>query len=113
VRFILTGGQGADITQAIPLMEGIATGTLLADKGYEADTLLDWLKARSIKAVIPPKANREVQRSCDWYLYKERHVVECMFGKLKYYRRIATRFEKKANHFKEMLAFAEVLLWSR
>lgn len=46
-------------------------------------------------------------------LYKERHVVECMFGKLKYYRRIATRFEKKASHFKEMLAFAAVLSWLR
>lgn len=47
---------------------------------------------------------------CDWYLYKERHVIECMFGKLTYYRRIATHFEKKAHHFKEMLAFAAVLL---
>jgi transposase len=36
-----------------------------------------------------------------------------MFGKLKYYRRIATRVMKKANHFKEMLAFAAVLLWLR
>ena len=113
VRFILTGGQAADITQAIPLMQGIATGALLADKGYDADTLLDWLKERSITAVIPPKANRKVQRDCNWYLYKERHVVECMFGRLKYYRRIATRFEKKASHFKEMLAFAAVLLWLR
>ena len=113
VRFILTGGQAADITQAIPLMEGIGTSVLLADKGYDADALLDWLKQRAIAAVIPPKANRKVQRSCDWYLYKERHVIECMFGKLKYYRRIASRFEKKASHFKEMLAFAAVLLWLR
>jgi len=97
VHFILTGGQAADITQAIPLMEGIRTGALLADKGYDADALLDWLKPRYIAAVIPPKANRKVQRSCDWYLYKERHVIECMFGKLKYYRRIASRFEKKAS----------------
>jgi transposase len=113
VRFILTGGQGVDITQAIPLMQGIATGTLLADKGDDVDTLLDWLKERSIKAVIPPKANRKVRRSCDWYLYKESHVVECMFGRLKYYRQIATRVEKKANHFQEILALAAVLLWLR
>ena len=45
-----------------------------------------------------------MQRSCDWYQYKERHVIECMFGKLKYFRRIATRYEKKASHFMEMLA---------
>ncbi len=113
VRFILTGGQAADITQAIPLMQSITTGALLADKGYDADGLLDWLGQRGIAAVIPPKANRKVQRSCDWYRYKERHVIECMFGKLKYFRRIATRFEKKAIHFMEMLAFAGVLLWLR
>ncbi|WP_238474369.1 transposase [Pseudomonas cavernae] len=63
--------------------------------------------------MIPPKTNRVEQRSSDWYLYKERHVVECLFSKLKYYRRIATRFEKKASHFKSMLAFAAVLLWLR
>jgi len=54
-----------------------------------------------------------VQRSCNWHMYKERHVIECMFGKLKYFRRIATRYEKKASHFMEMLAFAAVLLWLR
>lgn len=41
-------------------------------------------------------------------MYKERHVIECMFGKLKYFRRIATRYEKKASHFMEMLAFVAV-----
>ena len=114
VRFILTGGQAADITQAISLMKDIgSTGSLLADKGYDANALLDWLGQRDIAAVIPPKANRKVQRSCDWYQYKARHVIECMFGKLKYFRRIATRYEKKASHFMEMLAFAAVLLWLR
>ena len=44
VLFILTGGPAHDITQAIPLMNGIATGALLADKGYDADALFDWLK---------------------------------------------------------------------
>ena len=112
--WILTGGQAADITQAIPLMKNIGcTGALLADKGYDANALLDWLGQREITAVIPPKANRKEQRSCDWHLYKERHVIECMFGKLKYFRRIATRYEKKASHFMEMLAFAAVLLWLR
>jgi transposase len=114
VRFILTGGQAGDITQAISLMKDIGrTGALLADKGYDANALLDWLGQRDIAAVIPPKANRKVQRSCDWYQYKARHVIECMFGKLKYFRRIATRYEKKASHFMEMLAFAAVLLWLR
>ena len=92
-------------------MQDINMDALLADKGYDANTLLDWLWQHDIATVIPPKVNRKVQRSCDWYMYKERHVIECMFGKLKYFRRITTRYKKKASHFMEMLAFAGALLW--
>ena len=113
LKFILTGGQAADITQAIPLMEGLSAEACLADKGYDSDAFLAWLKEKGIKAVIPPKSNRKEQRDCDWWHYKERHAVECMFGKLKYFRRIATRYEKKAIHFMGMLAFAATLLWLR
>ncbi|MGY0219208.1 IS5 family transposase [Endozoicomonadaceae bacterium StTr2] len=113
VRFILTGGQAADITQAVPLIEDIETAALLADKGYDADTLLQWLSGLGIQAVIPPKANRRQHRACDWWLYKERHGVECMFGKLKHYRRIASRFDKKAINYMGMLALAATMLWLR
>ena len=113
IKFILTGGQAADITQAIPLMEAVSAQACLADKAYDSDAFLAWLKERDILAVIPPKANRKEKRDCDWWLYKERHVVECMFGKLKYFRRIATRYEKKSIHFMGMLAFAATLLWLR
>ena len=106
-------GQAADITQATPLMQGISTGTLVADKGYDANALLDGLGQRDIAAVIPAKASRKVQRSCDWHMYKARHVIQYMFGKLKYFRRIATRYEKKVSHFMEMLTFAAALLWLR
>ena len=113
VKFILTEGQAADISQAIPLMEGVPTSVLLADKGYDSNELLAWLGEHHIEAVIPPKANRIEQRACNWWLYKERHLVECMFGKLKHYRRIATRYEKKAINYKGMLSFASLLLWLR
>ena len=113
LKFILSGGQAADIGQTIPLMEGLSAHACLADKGYDADEFLAWLQAHEIKAVIPPKANRKAQRECDWWHYKERHVVECMFGKLKYYRRLAMRYEKKAMNFMGMLALAGVLLWLR
>ena len=113
IKFILTGGQAADIGQAIPLMEELAAHACLADKGYDCDAFLVWLQAHGIKAVIPPKANRKKQRECDWWHYKERHLVECMFGKLKYYRRLAMRYEKKALNFMGMLTFAGVLLWLR
>ena len=66
-----------------------------------------------MEAVIPAKANRKVPRECNWWLYKERHVVECMFGKLKHYRRIFSRFEKTTRNFMGMLTFAATLLWLR
>lgn len=113
IRFILTGGQAADITQAIPLLTGIKTRVVLADKGYDADDLLAWLKEQAITAVIPARSNRKEARTCDWWLYKERHVVECMFGKLKHYRRVFCRYEKKLCNFMGMVTFAAILLWLR
>jgi len=79
----------------------------------DVNRLLAWLEEHQIQAVIPARRNRIDQRPCDWPLYKERHVIKCLFGKLKYYRRIATRYEKKACHFKGMQAFAAALLWLR
>ena len=112
VRFILTPSQSADVTQAIPLMEGRPAGACLADKAYDSDAFVEWLGDRSIKVVIPPKLNRTHPRHGDWWHYKERPVVECLFGKLKYDCRIATRYEKKAINFMGMLSLAAVLLWS-
>ena len=113
VKFILTGGQAVDISQALPLLKGVKADALLADKGYDADELLAWAHANQMEAVIPAKANRKVARECNWWLYKERHVVECMFGKLKRYRRIFSRFEKTTRNFMGMLTFAATLLWLR
>lgn len=72
---------------------------VLADKAYDTNELRNWLKAHGIKAVIPPKSNRKGHIPCDFWHYKERHAVKCLFGKLKYYRRIATRYEKKAINY--------------
>ena len=113
IKFILTEGQASDCTQAIPLLETINAGAVLADKAYDTNELRDWLEARDIKAVIPPKSNRKDEIPCDFWHYKERHVVECMFGKLKYYRRISTRYEKKAINYMGMLCLASVFLWLR
>jgi transposase len=113
IKFILTGGQESDIGQAENLLTGIEAGALLADKGYDADVLLESLKKNSVDAVIPPKANRTVQRHCDWYLYKERHLIECFFGKIKHYRRIFSRYEKLAANYMSFLSFVGALIWLR
>jgi transposase len=113
IKFILTGSQEAECKQAIPLLKNVKASTVLADKAYDTNELRAWLKEQGIKAVIPPKSNRKAKIECDFWLYKERHAVECMFGKLKHYRRIATRYEKKAINYIGMLSFSSVLLWLR
>ena len=62
-------------------------------------------------AVIPPKANRKVQRSYDRDLYKARHLIENFFAKLKQFRAIATRYDKTARNFLAAIHFAATLIW--
>lgn len=99
VGFSLTPGQASDLSQAEPLLENVDPQAFLADKAYDADRLVLALKQRGIKPVIPPRANRLVQRPCDFALYRERNLVERFFNKLKYFRLIATRYDKLARNF--------------
>src|SRR6266436_3704310 len=98
-NLMLTPGQDHDLTCAIPLLENADPGALLADKAYDADSLIDTLEQRTITPVIPPKANRKVKRDCDFALYCERNLVERFFNKIKHYRAIATRYDKLAQNF--------------
>jgi transposase len=109
--FILTGGQKADCVQAIPLMQGLHFKALLADKGYDANAIIEYVEAQGGVAVIPPKSTRLVQRAYDKELYQERHKIECTFGFLKHYRRLFSRFEKIAARFSAFLHFVAALQW--
>ena len=111
MKFILTGGQEADCLQALPLLEGETAKAVLADKGYDAGYVVDEIVAMGAEAVIPPKSHRRVLRSYDRFLYKERNVIERMFGKLKHFRAIATRYSKLAISFMAFLQLAAILLW--
>jgi transposase len=111
VALSLTPGQAADITQAAPLLDQVEPEAFLADKGYDADALVATLDERGIKPVIPPKANRKVQRETDFALYRERNLVERFFGNLKQYRALATRYDKLANTFLAAVALVCVLFW--
>ena len=73
--------------------------TLIGDKAFDSDALLDTLAKRGAEAVIPPKTNRTVQRTFDRDTYRERHRIENFFGKIKEFRAIATRYDKTASSF--------------
>jgi transposase len=94
VRFLLLPGQAHDMNGVAPLIKGISFNALLADRAFDADWLLQDLDARGATAVIPPKANRKIQRDYDREVYRWRHLVENYFAKIKEFRAIATRYDK-------------------
>ncbi len=113
VRFILTGGERNDITQAEALIENLFPDYLIADKAYDANKFILLLKKKAVKAVIPSKANRKQQRIIDEHLYKERHLIECCIGKLKHFRRVFSRFDKLAKNYLSFVQFASIIIWLR
>ncbi len=110
--FHLTGGQACDLDGADVLLPQLESDILLGDKGFDADerVLIPWQKAGKI-AVIPPKANRKVQREYDQDLYKARHLIENFFAKLKLFRAIATRYDKTARNFLAAIHLAATVIW--
>jgi transposase len=113
LRFVLTAGQCADSPQAEPLLADLLFARLIADKAYDTHHLRKLLATLGAEAVIPPKANRKTQFDYDSHLYKERHLVESFINKLKYYRRIFTRFDKLASRYLGFVQFASALIWLR
>lgn len=112
-QFILTGGQVHDVTQAQALIEKIQPQAVLADKAYDADVLLAYIKGKNAKAVIPQKVNRKTQRNFDRYHYRNRNLIERFFARLKQFRRVATRYDKLASRFASFIALVASVLWLR
>lgn len=113
LAFLLTPGQAHDLQGADALLPQMQADTLLADKAFDADErVIEPLLAAGKTLVIPPKANRKVQRGFDKEMYKARHLIENFFCKLKQFRAIATRYDKTARNFLAgiQLAAAVILL---
>ena len=113
IRFILTPGQDSEIKQAPKLIEGIKNANILGDKAFDCDKFIDQIKSQNCTPIIPPRKNRIVKRDVDYTLYKERHLIECFFSKIKQFRRIFSRFDKLAEAYMGFLAFASTIIWLR
>ena len=111
VRLIGTPGQRHDIAFAHDLTQDIEAGTLLADKGYDANHLVEKIKKRGTQIVIPARQNRKIQRAYDSDLYKERNHIERFFNKLKQFRRVATRYDKLLANFMGFVKLAAIAIW--
>ena len=111
MRFSLTGGQRADVSQPIPLLTGTETEAVIADKGYESNQVLAFIREQGAEAVIPPKSNRRDPWEYDRDLYKQRNLIERAFNKLKQWRRIATRYDRKSLYFLAALHLVASVIW--
>ena len=113
VAFLLSPGNDNDSTHAIELMSmiDIAGSNLLGDKAYGTKEILAHIREHRATVVIPPKSNAKQPWAVDYYLYKERHLVECFFQKIKWFRRVATRYDKIDKSFLAFVYMAAILIW--
>lgn len=96
--------------QAPALLDGYAPGAVLADKGYDSDALVAQIAAAGAEAVIPSRRNRRRRRTHDANLYADRNKIERFFGRLKHYRRVATRYEKLGQNYLSVVFLASTLI---
>ena len=113
VAFLLSPGNENDSTHAIELMSmtDISSSNLLGDKAYGTKEILSYIKEHGAVVVIPPKSNAKEPWPVDYYLYKERHLVECFFQKIKWFRRVATRYDKLDKSFLAFVYMAAIMIW--
>ena len=112
LAFLLTPGQAHDLIGADALLPQMRADLLIADRAFDADArVLEPLAAAGKSAVIPPRANRLAPRTFDRKLYKERHLIENFFCKLKQFRAIATRYDKTARNFLAAIHLAAAIIW--
>ncbi len=96
----LTPGQAADCAQAEALLADLGHDeTVIGDRAYDTDTVLELIRRAGAAAVIPSRSSRKSPRPLDRDTYRTRNLVERFFGKIKEFRRVATRYDKTARNF--------------
>ena len=113
IRFFMSAGEISDYTGAAALLSSLPPAQwLLADLGYDADWFREGLENKGIKPCIPGRQSRTKPVKYDKRRYKRRNRIEIMFGRLKYWRRVATRYDRCPKVFLSAIALAAaVLFW--
>ena len=112
VEFLLSAGKDNDCVHAIELLENVELcgSNVLADRAYGARSIREYISEHGVNYVIPPQSNVSNPWPVDWYLYKERHLIECFFQKIKWFRRIATRYDKLDASFLAFVYLAAIAI---
>ena len=114
MRILLTAGQASDMTAVPQLLAGLPIPTtVVADRGYDSNAVLDLIRRSGAEPSIPSTSQRSVRRSVDMAIYRQRNLVERFFCSLKHFRRIATRYEKRATHYLAFVHLASIMIWLR
>ena len=110
VAFHLTGGQAADCRAAKELLNALPNCRVVhADKAYDTNAIRRAVEARGALPNIPPKSNRRWKSCLSPFLYRDRNAIERMFGRIKDFRRIATRYDRLAVNFLEAVCLAAIV----
>jgi transposase len=113
LKLILTPGQRGDVTQAPELLRGLSARHVLADTAYDSNALRQMIDDMGAQAVIPSNPTRKTLIPYDVEAYKARNLIERCFNKLKHFRRIATRYDRRALYFLSFVQIASAILWMR
>ena len=109
---LLSEGQMSDYKGAALMIDDLpAAPAMLGDRGYDADWFRAALAKRGIDACIPSRINRKMPIPYDQTLYRQRHKIENMFGRLKDWRRIHTRYDRCAHTFMSAICIAATLIF--
>ncbi|MFB9993749.1 IS5 family transposase [Deinococcus oregonensis] len=123
MAFVLSGGERHESKDLQPLLETgaviragrgrprIRPDRLVGDKGYSYTTVRKYLQARGIRITIPRRKDQGDDLCFDAMVYKQRNKVERLVNRLKGFRRIATRYDKRAANDQGWLTLAALLLW--
>jgi transposase len=111
VRFILTGGNRHDLTEAPNLLKDLQVGAVIADKAFDSGDLLKLIAGMQAQAIIPPRVTTRQPRPFDPHRYQARNVIERFFARIKQFRRIATRYDKLATRYGAFISIVAAYIW--
>ncbi len=112
VAFLLTGGQVADCVAADALLDQMPAAVILnGDKRHDSDAVRQKIESLGSAPNIPPKRNRRWKNCFSPMLYRDRNAIERMFGRLKDFRRIATRYDRLAHIFLAAICLAVTICY--